>query len=214
MSKCIFPKLRGLSWSVHERPQTSTRISKHVSGREVRAQLYKYPLYEFELVYAGLSASSDPAFSNLGAQSLQTLEAFWLSRGGAFETFLFRKADATGNCWDSQAEGQLLGIGDGVTTTFTFVRQLLTRYSEPVGAVEPLGLNVYVNGTLQPSSAYTIGWPNQLTFVSPPAAASQVAADYSFYFLCRFSDDTTDFENFAWNLWTNQSVKLQTVKYP
>jgi len=41
-----------------------------------------------------------------------------------------------------------------------------------------------------------------------------VTADYSFYFLCRFGDDTTDFENFAYNLWTNQSVKLQTVKYP
>jgi uncharacterized protein (TIGR02217 family) len=214
MTNCIFPKLRGLSWSVHERPQTSTRISKHVSGREVRAQLYKYPLYEFELTYGGLSASADPAASNLGAQSLQTLEAFWLARGGAFDTFLFRKADATGHVWDSQAEGQLLGIGDGVTTDFVFLRQLLTTWSEPVGAVESLGLNVYVGGMLQPASAWSLVYPNLLSFASAPALAAQVTADYSFYFLCRFGDDTTDFENFAYNLWTNQSVKLQTVKYP
>jgi len=135
MTNCIFPKLRGLSWSVHERPQTSTRISKHVSGREVRAQLYKYPLYEFELTYGGLSASADPAASNLGAQSLQTLEAFWLARGGAFDTFLFRKADATGHVWDSQAEGQLLGIGDGVTTDFVFPGANLSARSNRWGSM-------------------------------------------------------------------------------
>ena len=71
-----------------------------------------------------------------------------------------------------------------------------------------------MNGVLLPTSAYSLAYPNVLSFATAPALTAQVAADYSFYFLCRFSDDTTDFENFAFNLWTNQSVKLQTVKYP
>ncbi len=217
MSNAIFPKLRGRGWSVRETPQTSTRLSKHVSGRTVAASLFKYPLYLFELVYPGLTSASDPAFSNLGAQSLQAIEGFFLARAGGFDTFLFRKADATGNLADSWIEGQQLGVGDGLTTAFIFLREVPLAapqppYIEPVGQVEPNGLNVYLNGALQAASSYAVTWPNQVTFGAPPAAGAIVSADYAYYFVCRFSEDTLDFENFAHLLWKIGSVKLQTVK--
>src|SRR5580658_2133681 len=142
MSNAIFPKLRGRGWSVKETPQTSTRLSKHVSGRTVAASLYKYPLYLFALVYDGLTSASDPAFSNLGALSLQAIEGFFLARAGGFDTFLFRKADATGNISDSWVEGQQIGVGNGASTVFTFLRDVPLAppnapYLEPVGQVEP-----------------------------------------------------------------------------
>jgi uncharacterized protein (TIGR02217 family) len=219
MSNAIFPKLRGRSWSVMETPQTSTRLSKHVSGRTVACSLYKYPLYLFELKYDGLTSASDPSFSNLGAQSLQAIEGFFLARAGGFDTFLFRKSDVTGNKFDSWVEGQQLSVGDGTTTAFTFVREVPLAspnapYIEPVGQVEPIGLNVYVNGTAQSPSTYSLTWPNKVTFNSAPSAGSVVSADYAYYFVCRFADDTLDFENFAHLLWKLGSVKLQTVKQP
>jgi uncharacterized protein (TIGR02217 family) len=217
MSNAIFPRLRGRSWSVQESPQTSTRLSRHVSGRTVAASLYKYPLYLFELVYEGLTSASDPAFSNLGAQSLQAIQGFFLSRAGGFDTFLFRKADATGNISDSWVDGQQLGVGNGSTAAFTFVREVpllapQPPYIEPVGQVEPNGLNIYLNGALQVPSSYAVTWPNQVTFNTPPPTGAVVSADYAYYFVCRFSDDTLDFENFAHLLWKLGSVKLQTVK--
>jgi len=217
MSGAIFPKLRGRGWSVKETPQTSTRLARHVSGRTVAVSLFKYPLYLFELVFPGLTSASDSAFSNLGAQSLQAIEGFFLARAGGFDTFLFRKADATGNVADSWVEGQQLGVGDGTTTTFVFLREVTLAppqppYIEPVGQVELNGLNVYLNGALQAASSYAVKWPNQVAFETAPAAGALVSADYAYYFVCRFSEDTLEFENFAHLLWRAGSVKLQTVK--
>jgi uncharacterized protein (TIGR02217 family) len=219
MSNSIFPKLRGRGWSVKETPQLSTRLAKHVSGRTVAVSLYKYPLYLFEIKCNGLTSASDPAFSNLGAQSLQAIEGFFLARAGGFDTFLFRKADATLNISDSWVEGQQLGVGNGSNTVFTFLREVplfapQPPFIEPVGQVEPNGLNVYLNGTLQSASSYTLTWPNQVTFNSAPGAGVIVSADYAFYFVCRFAEDTLEFENFAKLLWKLGSVKLQTVKQP
>lgn len=208
MSAAIFPKLRGLSWPKTETPVYSTRVTKHVSGRETRVQLYKYPLYEFEITHNGLS---DARQSPLGAGSLQTLYGFWLARGGSFDTFYVRKSDFTGNSCDSRAEGQQIGVGDGVTTTFTCVRQVTPAYIEPVGIVEPQGANAYVNGKLV---SFTCKWPNQIVYSVAPALGTVLTADYTFYFNCRFQDDTTDWENFAATYWRNKSLKLVTVKIP
>lgn len=219
MSNAIFPKVKGRPWTAKYTPMWSTRVAKAVSGREVRASLYKYPLYEIELGYAGLSSSSDPAYSSLTFQSKQAIEGFFNSRAGQFDYFLLRMSDITANRFDSWIEGQQIGVGDGSTTVFTFLREVPMPapnqpYLEPVGQVEPLGIDVYLNGVPQAPSAYTIAWPNQVTFVSAPAIGAIVSADYSFYFACRFAEDTLEFKNFARDFWSADSVKLQTVRLP
>jgi uncharacterized protein (TIGR02217 family) len=219
LSNAIFPKLKGKAWGTKFTPMFSTRVSKATSGREVRNQLYKYPLYQIELVYSGLSASPDPAHSNLGAESKQAIEGFFLSRAGQFDHFLVRMSDVTADRFDSWVEGQQLGVGNGAMTAFTFLREVTLPapnppYLEPVGQVEPQGVNVYVNGTKQTSSTYAITWPNQVTFNAAPAAGAIITADYFYYFVCRFMEDQLEFQNFAYLLWRLGSVKLQTVKLP
>ena len=44
----IFPALPGLAWSVTKTPTFQTRIQRAVSGRELRALDYPYPLWQFD----------------------------------------------------------------------------------------------------------------------------------------------------------------------
>ncbi len=196
-----FPVLPGQGWSVHKRPTFSTQVASHVSGREVRRPNYANTLYEFEVCFDGLASSGLPG---LGASSLQTLLGFYLACQGQFGTFLY--ADPT----DSVAKGQLLGAGDGVTTVFTLARAL-GGTSEPVGWVTAL-TSVTLAGVAQSTSAYALIPPNTLAFTTPPTAGAEIAADFAYAFLCRFSDDQEDFENVMSGLWQVESLKFRSVR--
>src|SRR5882672_4870256 len=81
----IFPALPGLAWSVTKSPTFQTRIQRAVSGRELRALDYPYPLWQFTLVFDFLR--DNPA---AGFDELRTLMGFFMLCQGAFGTFLFR----------------------------------------------------------------------------------------------------------------------------
>jgi uncharacterized protein (TIGR02217 family) len=197
------PVLPGLAWSRHKKPGFSTRIASHVSGREVRVALMSYPLYEFEAVYDGLTSSAN-AFGGLGANSLQSLMGFFLTLQGQLGTFLYTDPD------DSAVTGQAFGSGDGTTTSFTMMRSL-GGFLEPAGWVTAVA-NVYLNGSVQASSVYSLTTPNTLTFTAAPANGAVVAADFSYAFNCRFLDDQMDFEEFMSSLWKLDSMKFRSVK--
>src|SRR5579871_6282717 len=154
------PALAGLSWSRHKKPQFSTRVASHASGREVRVALMEYPLYEFEAVYNGLSSAASPAAAQtgLGAASLQTLMGFFLQLQGQFGTFLYVDAD------DNTVAGQVFATGDGSTRSFTIMRSF-GGFLEPVGWVTTLS-NVYLNGVR--TSGYSLTTPNTLVFTTAP----------------------------------------------
>src|SRR5580700_3781411 len=197
------PTLPGLAWSRHKKPEFSTRIASHVSGREVRMALMTYPRYEFEALYRGLASSATAAFAGLGASSLQSLMGFFLQMQGQFGTFLYVDPD------DSTATGQGIGVGDGTTTAFTFVRAL-GGFAEPVGWVTAVA-HVYLNGTPQSGGSYSLTTPNTLTFTTPPGAGVVVSADFAYAFQCRFIDDQMEFEEFMSNLWKLESMKFRSV---
>lgn len=211
----LFPKLKGLAWPRKEIIDTSgmTLVKKSASGRRVAISLSPYPIYHIELQYAGLSSSLKGS-ERLGPGGVQALQALFAQMGGQFGTFRVRRADYTLDPADSAVDGQLLGIGDGANQTFLFTRtlqsDLVPSFTEPVGIVEPLGLNVYLDGT--PTSAYTLQWPNVLHMNSAPAAGVKVTADYSWYFMCAFEDDQLELDAFMKHLWSADSVKLVTVK--
>ena len=71
---------------------------------------------------------------------------------------------------------------------------------------------LYVNGSLVSASDYTqTNLPAAVTFSVPPAAGDSVAWAGSYSYLCRFSDDTADFEMFLYQLYKLKTVKLTTV---
>src|SRR6266849_4174660 len=148
----IFPALPGLAWSVTKSPTFQTRIQRAVSGRELRALDYPFPLWQFTLVFDLLR--DKPA---AGYDELRTLMGFYMLCQGAFGTFLF---------------------------------------PEPIVAPNVVEA-IYLDGIVQDLADYSVDPSTGLvTFTMAPHSGLIITADYSYYFRCRFIDDSYAFENF------------------
>jgi hypothetical protein len=73
------------------------------------------------------------------------------------------------------------------------------------------GVAVYDNGVLQGPAAWSLTLPNQLVFASAPLAGHVITADFDFYFVCDFSDDTMDADEFASKLWELQKLDFESI---
>lgn len=211
----VLPALPGLAWSVTKAPTFQTRIQRAVSGRELRALDYPYPLWQFSLVFEFLR--DNPA---AGYNELRALMGFYLACQGAFATFLY--SDPT----DNQVTAQPIGTGDGTTTVFQLVRTL----GDAVGFTEPV---LAPNVVLQPSGNYIFtgsasglffngvaahgGYSADpatglLTFAAAPPNGVAITASFPYYFRCRFIDDSYSFENFMKRLWTLKKLAFISVR--
>ena len=197
-----FPNLTGQGWSVHKKPMFSTLVASHVSGREVRDPLYQNPIWQFEVTFDGL-ASDSASYPGAGAQSLQSLMGLYLQCQGQFGTFLY--TDPT----DNAVSNQIFATGDSATTTFTLARSL-GGFLEPVGWVTNVS-QVTLAGVVQPAG-WALSAPNSLVFSTPPATGALIGASFVYAFLCRFTDDAVDFEQFMQNLWRVDSLKFRSVR--
>ena len=77
-----FPALPGLTWSVTKTPIFQTRIQRAVSGRELRALDYPYPLWQFALVYDFLRDDQAAGYDEL--RTLLGFSCFARERSGHF----------------------------------------------------------------------------------------------------------------------------------
>jgi hypothetical protein len=111
----VFPALPGLAWSVTKTPTFQTRIQRAVSGRELRALDYPYPLWQFTLVFDFLRDNP-----TAGYDELRTLMGFFMLCQGAFGTFLFEDPS------DHEIAGQRIGFGDASTAVFQLQRAIGT----------------------------------------------------------------------------------------
>jgi uncharacterized protein (TIGR02217 family) len=198
----VFPTLNGIGWPVHRRAHFRTVISKHKSGADMRSQLWPFPLWEFELVFDGLTASRSE-FPGLGSQTMQTLMAFYLNLSGQWGTFLWNDPDF------NSAQAAPIGYGDGVTTVFPFARVVTFLVREPASWVTG-ATAVYLNGVS--SGGWSISQPNSLVFTTAPGAGVAITADFTYQFLCRFLEDSNDWKQFMINLWEMKSLKFRQVR--
>lgn len=191
-----------IAWPVTRTPTFSTRIATHVSGREVRVPLFSYPLYSYELTVEGLDQYS--AFNGLGAETYQQLRGLYESVQGQYGTFLYQDPG------DGSVTGQLEGTGDGQTTGFTLYRTI----GGAVRAVDwVLGISqVYLNGGAVDADQYTLVQPNVLSFNTAPNGGVQISVDMTYAWLCRFTSDAQDFEEFMSGLHQVSSLKFKGVK--
>jgi len=203
----IFPALPGLGWSVSKAPRFATRTQKAISGRELRIADQLNPIWTFTLTYEILRDKHDtrgPSGLGAGFDELRTLAGFFLQQQGAFAPFLFD--DPT----DDAVLAQAIGTGNSSTTVFQLVRNF-GGFSEPIVAPNLVSA-IYFNGVLQSSSGYTVDAATGLiTFTAPPPSGQAISADFTYYFRVRFADDTAEFENFMYQLWSLKQVKLQSV---
>jgi uncharacterized protein (TIGR02217 family) len=214
----VFPSLPGCGWSVTKAPRFQTRTQKAVSGRQLRIADQQSPIWTFTLTFPLLRDAHDTRAGSgvglgIGYDELRTLAGFFLAAQGAYGTFLF--ADPS----DNQVTGQPTATGDGTTTAFPIVRSF-GAFAEPLpAAINKTGnaLLVYVNGVLQTSGVGTssrFGFTtlaDTITFAAAPAAGAAIAASFSYYFLCHFTDDAMNFENFMLQVWQAKSVKFESV---
>ena len=201
----IFPELPGLTWSVTKSPIFQTRVQRAASGRELRALDYPYPLWQFTLSFAFLRDNPEA-----GLDELRTLLGFYLTSQGAHSTFLFKDPS------DQSTADQFLGIGDFSRYIFQLQRTIGSSlpgggFAEPIVAPNIVDA-VYFDGTIQNTTSYSVDPSTGLvSFVIPPATGLVITADFSFWFRCRFTDDSYQFENFMYRLWQLKKLTFITV---
>jgi uncharacterized protein (TIGR02217 family) len=220
MSNLLFPKIRGLGWSIKKNPTFSTEIQSSLAGREVRVQNFQNPIWEFTMAYEYLL--NDPRSRDENEQTpLETLVGFFLARGGQFDDFLLNESDLTQRLEDSVYSGQPIGTGDGTTKNFQLVRNFggfLETCQNPANQ----SATVYVSGrtpVLQVQGTdYTISL-GLVTFTSAPANGAAITADFAFLHRVRFdigssrsSKEGIEFSNFYYNLYECKEVQLITVR--
>jgi uncharacterized protein (TIGR02217 family) len=202
----VFPTLPGLSWNVTKSPTFQTRVQRAVSGRELRALDYPYPLWQFTLIFDLLR--DNPA---AGYDELRTLMGFFMLCQGAFGTFLFRDPS------DDRVVGQEIGLGNASATVFQLQRAMGTAlpgggFIEPIVAPNIVSA-VYLDGITQSPTTYSVDAQTGLvTFATPPGSGLTITADYSYYFRCRFVDDSYAFENFMFQLWQLKKLTFISVR--
>lgn len=199
----IFPSLPGLAFSVFKEPQFKTRVQKGVSGRELRLSFQPVPTWLFKLKFNFLRDKSDQRQPNWGTtfNELRTLMGFFLQEQGSLTPFYFD--DPT----DDEVVGQAIGTGDGTTTQYQLVRTM-GNFNEPIVAINAIQ-NVYLNGVA--TAAYSYLGNGIINFSAAPGNGVGITADFTYYFLVRFADDTYSFEYFLYQLWQLQELKLQSV---
>ncbi len=187
----VFPAITGYVWAPTIAPVWNAQVQKTVTGRVVAATYQQYPLYKLGVQYAYLAQAD-----------YQTLLAFFNQQQGNVTPFLFDAGPG-----NDSVTAQAIGTGDGATTTFQLLRSY-GGFAEPVAA--SFGTtDAYVNGSAvtatfnSPSNGY-------VTYATAPASGTSLTWTGAYYFQCRFSKGTAEFDQFMSQLYKTKSVSLET----
>ena len=194
-----FPSLSNLRSSLSVTPRFDTEVAEHLAGRSTRRARFAAPLVDFEL-------SFDLLRSDTTNYEMQQIAGFFASMNGPVTPFWFAPPNL------SVVSGQILGVGDGTTISFPFALTLGATLAPVAGVADAEA--VYINGIVQPTSAWALSsaYPASIVFLSAPAAGATISADFTALWLCRFADDGLDFEEFMTMLYTLRMVRLSAVR--
>lgn len=209
MSDVLFPELPGLEWDLTKTPMFNTKIMQSVNGRELRASYQAVPKYQISMSFAFLRESK-------GRNELQQLEGFFLERRGAFDSFLYKMPDDN--------EFNCTFIGDGTATTFQLYKDMYTSQlplgnteEQIVGEVDPNMWNQTPAKTMWNTNQEKLMWNNATAQITsdgkyvlsqPIEEGIGVSIKGTFYYRCRFKDDTQQYVNFMHKLWKAGKVEL------
>ena len=205
--------LKGLGFSTKWSPAFFNLATETTAtGADIDLALAQYPLHSFELTYNFLRSWRAPANVSL---EFKTLMGFWLMLGGTAGRFLFKNPD------DCFVAAQLIGMGDGATTTFGPIARTFGANgyfaSEPVGQIDTTqSVIVRLGNIVQPASTYTLATSaplNQtITFASAPASGTSIYMDFAFFYYCKFAENANTFEKFADRLWSLQKISIKSCR--
>lgn len=217
-------------WPVMKTPTFSTRHHRAVNGRELRTSDQSIPVWEWQLSYPLLVDKYDTRGQGSFYKDIHGRDIFFQidylydinhAPPGAFGSPLRAMMGFYNSVLGSSGEillkdptdnrtFEILGVGDGSQKVFQLIRTMGTLI-EPITAPESV-ITVALNGVGMPGDTHSINYDiGTVTFNSPPGNGVQVTADFTYFFRCRFSDDTLDFENFMLDLWQLGRVKLKSI---
>jgi hypothetical protein len=157
----------------------------------------------FELVFEGLSDNGS-SVQGMAPASFQVLLNFVNNRRGQYEPWLFQDPDF------GTASAAYVGTGNGSQKDFTFPVPWAGPFV-PAGEVNPATVNVHLNGS--PAGGWSVTLPNTVHFLSPPASTVVITADYAWYWLVAFDEDTEDFEQFLAGLHAVGALRFSSIKF-
>ena len=152
----------------------------------------------------------------------QYLQEFYEATGGGFQFFQFNPAtynleNLTVTQDYTKLKNGFSATTDGITTVFPLWRSTSALGGGTVSLVERIQnvsvmAGVYLGGSLISSSLYTLtNFPSVLTFATAPTTGQTLAWAGSYNYLCQFDEDSIDFEEFMFQLWKLNSLKLESV---
>lgn len=166
-------------------PKWSTSIVETDGGHETRIARLDQPRWYYKIAYG---------ISDMAA--MQTVYDFWLRRRGALEAFPFKDwadySSAANHRSAPAATDQVIGIGDGTTTTFQLIKtypaavgeSLVRTISKPVEDTVLIALD----GVAQVEGVdFTIDYlTGELVFTPAPSVGEVVTSGFEFYVPVRF----------------------------
>lgn len=221
-SNNVFPVLPGLKWDIMMTPIFETLVLLAQSGRETRTAQYIYPRYQFSLSYDVLRDGQINVGTSSPYTEWRTLAGFYLQQQGACTSFLYD------NPSDDSITGQSIGTGNGTTTQFQLVRTFGVAggptWTEPMLDInETPAPQIYLNGTLQSPSNYSIGQFQSgiLTFNTAPGSGVAITATFKYYYRVRFVEwqenkssgaNQDGFNQFMYNFWELKNVSFISAR--
>jgi uncharacterized protein (TIGR02217 family) len=200
----VFPtNITGLTWKGTRSMLWRTSYQEALTGKVTTFAYQKFPIIEWTLNYSLLNQAA-------AQDDLRKIEGLFNAQQGGAGSFLY--IDPTFN----SVTAEPFGTGDGTTKAF----QLIARYGNPGGPsvaeiiqkLQPTpAVQIFDNGTLVPSSSYSIGVSGIVTFNTAPLLTHALTWAGSFYYQCRFETDDLDPSEFMQALWELQSLKLRSV---
>lgn len=173
-------------------PTWNTLKHRAVSGRVTALQQWSAPIYKYEAVFEILRSNA--------LAEWQTLMAFYNSVGGAAQVFKFIDDD------DYVATDQEFGPATGLTDDYQLVRTL-GGFVEPVYA--PTITEITIDDVATADYTESGGL---ITFGSTPANGASLKWTGTFAWLCRFDEDSNEFDKFAYQFWNLGRLAFTTEK--
>ncbi len=213
-----------VTWDFAKRSKYSTILQTPQSQRHpAAATLQQSVIYELELSYEflknkGITYSDDMAY----------LQEFYEAVRGGYGWFTFDPSQLN-LCSMSVVQdvtklrNGFFGVGDGVSTAFPLWRSTSALGGGTVTRCEliqnvTLLAGVYENGVLVPSGGYMLanrGAPPQggawITFTAAPPLGATLTWAGNYSYLCKFSEDMLELNEFLYQFWELKSLKLDTI---
>ena len=184
-------------------PGFSTNVVTSASGYEYRNVNWQQARLRFD---AGPGVRGDA--------EVETLLGFFRARRGAAIGFRFRDPydfSSNGMTGTPAATDQVIGTGDGATTTFPLMKAYGTgeqrRITRPVAG----SVSVAIAGAEQ-SAGWSLEPLGQIVFVLPPAAGATITAGYLFDVPVRFAEDKLEVHRASFLAGEAPSVPLIEIR--